>query len=76
MGTFKSFEDLQVWQKARAITRDIYKVSADADFAKDYGLREQVRRASVFTTHDWPGELRLARGCRAFHAENRWRRPR
>jgi len=47
MATFKSFEDIQAWQKARLVTRMIYEVTAEGNFARDYGLRDQVRRASV-----------------------------
>ncbi|HEX8734421.1 MAG TPA: four helix bundle protein [Pyrinomonadaceae bacterium] len=41
------FEDLIAWQKARELTREIYKITNSGDFAKDFGLREQIRRASV-----------------------------
>ena len=41
------FEDLIAWQKARELTRDIYKVSQRGQFAKDFGLRDQICRASV-----------------------------
>jgi four helix bundle protein len=41
------FEDLIAWQKARDLTRAIYKVTAAGSFAKDFGLRDQVRRAAV-----------------------------
>ena len=41
------FEDLIAWQKARAITKDIYELSNQDLLAKDYGLRDQIRRASV-----------------------------
>ncbi len=47
MATFKSFEDIQAWQKARQATRIIYEITAEGGFAKDYGLHDQVRRASV-----------------------------
>jgi four helix bundle protein len=47
MATFKSFEDIQAWQKARQATRSIYEVTATGSFAKDFGLRDQIRRASV-----------------------------
>jgi len=47
VATFRRFEDIQVWQKARDLTRDIYRLTGDADFSRDYGLREQIRRASV-----------------------------
>lgn len=47
MASFKRFEDIQAWQKARQVTRKIYEITARGDFAKDYGLRDQIRRASV-----------------------------
>jgi four helix bundle protein len=47
MGTFRSFEDIQAWQKARKVTKMVYEMTAAGEFAKDYGLRDQIRRASV-----------------------------
>lgn len=41
------FEDLIAWQKARDLTRAIYQATAVGSFAKDFGLRDQVRRAAV-----------------------------
>jgi len=41
------FEDLIAWQKARQLTVDIYRITAHGEFAKDYGLRDQIRRAAV-----------------------------
>jgi four helix bundle protein len=47
MATFKRFEDIKSWQKAREVTRTIYELTTNERFAKDYGLRDQIRRASV-----------------------------
>ena len=47
MGTIERFEDIEAWKKARELTRLIYEITAKGDFAKDYGLRDQIRRASV-----------------------------
>lgn len=47
MSTFKSFEAIEAWKKARELTREIYALSNRGLFAKDYGLRDQIRRASV-----------------------------
>jgi len=47
MATFTRLEDIQVWQKARKLTRQIYEITANGNFAKDYGLRNQIQRASV-----------------------------
>lgn len=47
MAKINSFEEIHAWQKARELTREIYKISNDGSFGKDYGLRDQIRRASV-----------------------------
>jgi four helix bundle protein len=41
------FEELEVWQKARELVREIYGVTSAGAFSRDVGLREQIRRASV-----------------------------
>jgi four helix bundle protein len=45
----KDFEDLEVWKLARELTNQIYSVSNQGAFAKDYVLRDQMRRAAVST---------------------------
>jgi four helix bundle protein len=47
MGAIKRFEDIQAWQKARALTKEIYEITSINAFAKDFGLKDQIRRASV-----------------------------
>ena len=47
MAKFERFEEIEAWQKARALTKAIYDVTADGDFARDFGLRDQIRRAAV-----------------------------
>lgn len=47
MGKVERFEDLIAWRKARELTKVIYALSGDGAFAKDFGLRDQIRRASV-----------------------------
>jgi four helix bundle protein len=47
MGTFSKFEDIQAWQKARDVTLLIYQITGNSNFAKDFGLKDQIRRASV-----------------------------
>lgn len=47
MPSFKSFKEITAWQKARELTKDIYVISKDKAFAKDFGLRDQIRRACV-----------------------------
>ena len=43
----EGFEGLIAWQQARVLTKAIYKIARKGDFAKDFGLREQIQRASV-----------------------------
>ncbi len=47
MAGVERFEDLVAWQKARALTMEIYRVTRDAPFARDFGLVGHVQRASV-----------------------------
>lgn len=42
-----SFEELNVYQKARLLTNEIYLLTRKSPFVKDYGLVDQVRRASI-----------------------------
>jgi four helix bundle protein len=41
------FEDLQAWQKARQLTKEIYSVTSQGKFTRDFGLTSQIQRASV-----------------------------
>lgn len=41
------FEELKVWQKAVDLTVKIYEITKKDLFRKDFGLRDQIRRASV-----------------------------
>jgi len=41
------FENLDCWKSARELTRTVYTVTNQGSFARDFGLRDQIRRASV-----------------------------
>lgn len=47
MSRIEKFEDFIAWQRARALTAEVYKITEQGKFAKDFGLRDQIRRASV-----------------------------
>lgn len=47
MGRIERFEDIQSWQKARELNKDIYNITKNSNFSKDFSLRDQIRRASV-----------------------------
>ena len=41
------FEDLDCWQKGRELANTVYEMTATGKVAKDFGLRDQLRRAAV-----------------------------
>ena len=47
MGGVRTFEELGVWQKARELTKSVYQITSSGGWSKDYGLRDQIRRAAV-----------------------------
>jgi four helix bundle protein len=49
MNRIEKFEDIIAWQKARSLTKEIYKCTQVGGFARDHGLKDQIQRASVST---------------------------
>ena len=47
MPTVERFEDLRVWKSSRELVKVIYKLSNQGGFQKDFGLRDQIRRAVI-----------------------------
>jgi four helix bundle protein len=47
MNKIERFEDIVAWQKARVLAKEIYASTKAGLFAKDYGLKDQIQRASV-----------------------------
>ena len=47
MPTIIRFEEIEAWQAARQLTQRVYAMTNEGLFARDYGLRDQMRRASV-----------------------------
>ena len=47
MAGFKTFEEINVWQNARVLVKDVYAVTRSGDFGKDYGLKDQIQRAAI-----------------------------
>ena len=43
----KRFEELVVYQRTRALVKDVYALTRWPAFAKDWGLADQIRRAAV-----------------------------
>ena len=46
MATFKSFEDIEAWQKARVLSNKIFILSLEGTFSKDYKLKDQINGSS------------------------------
>lgn len=47
MAMIQRFEDIQAWQEARILVKMIYQLTNKEKFSKDYGMRDQIRRASI-----------------------------
>jgi four helix bundle protein len=47
MSTITRFEEIEAWQAARELTQRIYVLTREGTFSHDFGLRDQMRRASV-----------------------------
>ena len=47
MAKIERFEEIESWKVARGISRQVYSITCSGNFAKDFGLREQVQRSAV-----------------------------
>ena len=45
--TIKRFEEIKAWQEARELAKVVYAATRSAEFAHDFGLRDQIQRAAV-----------------------------
>ncbi len=46
------FEDIEAWQSARQLTRNVYCLTKNAEFAKDFGLKRQIQDAAGSSMHN------------------------
>ncbi len=47
MGGIERFEDIEEWKAARELTKQIYSVSKEGQFSRDYGLQGQIQKATT-----------------------------
>jgi four helix bundle protein len=47
MANIQRFEDLKAWKLARVLTNRIYDFTVVGEFSRDFGLRDQMRKAAV-----------------------------
>jgi four helix bundle protein len=52
MASIKRFEEIKAWQKARELVNAVYAVTREGAFARDFGLRDQIRRAAGTIMHN------------------------
>jgi len=52
MAKIERFEDIDGWQLGRELTQQVYKLTRVGEFAKDFGLKDQIRRASGSVMHN------------------------
>jgi len=50
MAKIQRFEDIEAWQNGRDLKRRVYEFSRSVEFAKDFALRDQIRRAVISVT--------------------------
>jgi four helix bundle protein len=50
MASIQRFEDVEAWKKGRELTRCIYQTTSKNKFARDYTLKDQIRRAAISIT--------------------------
>jgi four helix bundle protein len=46
MATITKFEDLEIWQEARKLTKEIYIISKETDLKTDFRFKEQIKASS------------------------------
>ncbi len=46
MATITKFEDLEIWQEARKLAKEIYVISKETDLKTDFRFREQIKASS------------------------------
>jgi four helix bundle protein len=44
---YQSFRELRVWQEAKSLAVEIYRLTNSGSVARDFGLRDQMQRAAV-----------------------------
>lgn len=50
MATITRFEDIEAWQLGRELKCQVYACSKAGEFAKDFALKDQIRRAAISVT--------------------------
>ena len=46
MATIKRFEDLEIWQEARRLSKEVIQLAKHSELKNDFRLRDQIRASS------------------------------
>jgi four helix bundle protein len=47
MATYSTFEEMPIWQQSRSLAKQVYQLTREGEFARDFGLRDQLQRSAV-----------------------------
>lgn len=57
MATITRFEDIEAWQTARKLASQIYDLTDRGAFARDHGLKDQIRHNFTVSSLIWNPNL-------------------
>ena len=46
MATINRFEDLEIWQEARRLAKEVHSISIETELKNDYRFKEQIKASS------------------------------
>ncbi len=52
MAAIERFEEIKAWQQARVLTQQIYAITRNEQFKRDFALIDQIRRAAGSVMHN------------------------
>lgn len=64
MAKIERLEYIEAWKKARELAKEIYAISNEGLFSRDFGLRDQIRRAAVSVMSNIAEGFERRRRCR------------
>ena len=47
MATWKSFEEIEAWKESSRLVCEVYRVTREGEFSRDFALRDQIRKSAI-----------------------------
>ena len=47
MVSINHFEDIEAWKKGREVVKEIYSITKEPRFSRDFALKDQIRRSAI-----------------------------